>query len=1572
MSNVLLNSGQTLSNNSTQAIPGATTNGILVNPLITAAAASTLALAQIESPTRLKEYMKKQAENKISSEIAILVELGNTAGTPQVPKDEIALGISQKIEALQEKARDSNQISSVRSDLCELRQIASTHYVGQKEKVFDMLIELLETDPILPKTAEDIPHIIIKLKADLAIREAQKITILFQKKVARAFSAAVGTYLRHYNKKHFGAIDKDEKNEVIQALKNLSDLNTQGDRAIEFASQTALEASKRLTTNRSDFKEFLERLSKVIEGLSKAWDNDLAGCISSLFEAFKGLEDKIQLNWFNTLFTLRDLVQKAPNNKLKVIAIQSCLINEKINQDWKILYGALEILESVISRPEIRDFKIFENALFGQPIKTSSMTTVTLPGVLNFCDCQIYKNEDNNAVRDRAEKLCKSLLEKLTMTIDGRRALSYRYQNAEDKPAVLKLLNEIPKDSDERDKWVREAPKASYGNAQTHVRKTSDANLSPTASRINDVFSQQKSSEKDSKAIATKKENAPFFQAIKDGNLLAVQRLIEQKKDLVNTKDCDVSPLMVAAKNGHLKICEELIKAGATTALSDENGRTAFLQASAAGKGDIVKFLASSRKNLNKLDINNKTALMLAAENGHKEVCQILLETSSVEEEDRSKKPEGSGRVSIVNLTRKMQLDSQDREGNTALILAARNGHSSVCQWLISNGSNLNITNREGKNVIHCASEKGQAEVITKNCEILNLSGSKTKEGLTSLMFAARCGALDVCEVLLKYGVKKDSVDENGMNALHWAAQAGKNEVIKFLLNEQPRLKNSQTKKGFTPLALAAESGKIDSWEILLKEEGVHLIDNSDKLIQVYKNFAKVISSNGANPLMIAAKVGHYQTVELLLNAGSNPVLANQDGWNALHFAANGGHLNVVNQLLAINKERINQFINVKARGKTPFMMAADQGHKEICEILLKSGAHLPSSASTKLFDFLLSVGEIVLMPFTSTETDKKELANQPPFAKRTSSSKFSRRSSSGINRLTDNLSPLHKAVIEGKIDEVRKLSVDKEILNKQTADKETALMIAVEKGKKEICEILLKADANLMLKDSEGRNVLHIAILEGNVDIVNLFLTNKDLINSSAFDNVTPFMLAARLENRSICENLLKASADPLLYDNNNFNALHHAISGGQIETIKWLLSHKEFSKKLTRQKQRSTHYTPLMLSASLGQTEVCNLLLQINQNSSKKNEHGWTALHFAANYGRLETVRLLSNDKSLVNLEANDKKTPLLKAAELGFHEICAVLVKAGANPAAKDEQGFNALHYAARTGKVEVVKSLFHSNSQLKETINSTDRSGKTALMLATKYGSLEVCKYLLGCEAEINLFDENRWNALHYAVSNNRVEIVKLFSDNNKLVSSKTLDKATPLLLAAEKGYREICEILLKAGADPRTPGKDKRNALHTAVAFGKVEVVRLLSTNPQVKNSQTATDLETPLIIAVDMGHIEICEILIKAGVDPLFANKYGRNALHQATRKENTKIVEMLIGANRELLNSKTLKFQITPLMIAAERGHAAIFEMLLKAGADPEVRNSKGINALQIASAAKNQKIVDILLKKKKDSDPK
>ncbi|CAE7427820.1 ANKRD50 [Symbiodinium sp. CCMP2592] len=116
--------------------------------------------------------------------------------------------------------------------------------------------------------------------------------------------------------------------------------------------------------------------------------------------------------------------------------------------------------------------------------------------------------------------------------------------------------------------------------------------------------------------------------------------------------------------------------------------------------------------------------------------------------------------------------------------------------------------------------------------------------------------------------------------------------------------------------------------------------------------------------------------------------------------------------------------------------------------------------------------------------------------------------------------------------------------------------------------------------------------------------------------------------------------------------------------------------------------------------------------------------------------------------------------------------------------------------------------------------------------------------------------------------------------------------------------------------------------------------------------------------ALENGHLEVVEALLKAGAQTEARDENGGTALITAASKlsSNLKVVEALVKAGAQLDARSDNGF--TALMSAAEIGHVKVVEALVKAGAQLETRSERGFTALGGAAEEGNVQVVQVLVK--------
>jgi len=139
-------------------------------------------------------------------------------------------------------------------------------------------------------------------------------------------------------------------------------------------------------------------------------------------------------------------------------------------------------------------------------------------------------------------------------------------------------------------------------------------------------------------------------------------------------------------------------------------------------------------------------------------------------------------------------------------------------------------------------------------------------EGTPLLVLAAREKSHKVAALLTDNPrVDLEKLDQAGENAMMLAALNGDTALVQHLIDKDAEV----NKKGWTPLHYAASAGKNDIVSLLLDHSA----------------YIDAGSPNGTTPLMMAARGGHITTVKLLLDEGADMTIKNQIGLTAIDFA---------------------------------------------------------------------------------------------------------------------------------------------------------------------------------------------------------------------------------------------------------------------------------------------------------------------------------------------------------------------------------------------------------------------------------------------------------------------------------------------------------------------------------------------------------------------------------------------------------------------------------------------------------------------------------------------------------------
>jgi ankyrin repeat protein len=129
-----------------------------------------------------------------------------------------------------------------------------------------------------------------------------------------------------------------------------------------------------------------------------------------------------------------------------------------------------------------------------------------------------------------------------------------------------------------------------------------------------------------------------------------------------------------------------------------------------------------------------------------------------------------------------VDINAEDDDGDTALLIACWRGNKEIVELLLENGADVNYeTDAYFYTALMNASGHGHAEIVRL---LLNHGAKVNAEDdwqLTSLMRAAESGHLEVVRLLLEHGADASLRDDRGKTALELAEESGHSEVAEFI-----------------------------------------------------------------------------------------------------------------------------------------------------------------------------------------------------------------------------------------------------------------------------------------------------------------------------------------------------------------------------------------------------------------------------------------------------------------------------------------------------------------------------------------------------------------------------------------------------------------------------------------------------------------------------------------------------------------------------------------------------------------------------------------------------------------------
>ncbi len=1013
-------------------------------------------------------------------------------------------------------------------------------------------------------------------------------------------------------------------------------------------------------------------------------------------------------------------------------------------------------------------------------------------------------------------------------------------------------------------------------------------------------------------------------------NELAVIQLADFTQISPPSVICYASALQAAAAQGHVGMTKHLLERGARVDLVAGYYGNALQAAALRGHDSIVELLLEEYgAEPNSQGGFHGNALQAAAISGNPRSVTLLMDKYAL-------------------------VSAPGGHYGSAIMGAVCSGSKAIVEALVEQGANMNVKSSLYGTLLQRAADMDNQELLElliANDAQINAHNTTSSEagqaGSDSALAAAAWGGHHkIVHLILQHGAQADTTArENALHILHQAAARGMVELAEYCLNQEDCDINMTTTQGqkyysnqdkMTPLSFACAEGHLDMVRLLLDNRasiefpGDTLTTlwlaarrgNSDIIkrlirqstttqgkVKTQQFIDRVIPKFDHSALYEAAWSGSVDAIATLLD--NNAMYAGD--WtsiNPLHIATIENRLEVVRFLLERHEQnRIRGDFSTDSgdiNGKTPLIYAIEHNHRAVFEILLEHGANTSANDNSGNSTLHYAVWR-----------DRREITEK-----------------------------LLSACPRDRL---------QTLLEKRINKTNTVLNEALERGHYQILKVLLAYGARWHSDEGRESHLHHAATKDENIvrECIKAFEGSDELdafLNSRTPHRRVPLHVAAENNKAKIAQILLDNGADPAALDNTLRTALFWATDRDHVECARVILNFvQKNSDRFNEFVNTRNAYARTALDEAIRRRHLASVQLLIdfgadfvNPGFNKETPLILTALDgHRAGYQKCASIAKLLLEKAqeknvvrpFIDLCTEEGRIALWEASNNNVQEVVALLRERGADYAISSKEEVTPLHISCWNSHQKIVEMLLESSSmdpqqgKFRTFLDQRDGFGRTALSAASYKGQVGIVSLLLEkyradySIATPSYIPDSLITPLHYAVFEGHtttvealLQVTSLDPDHSKAQQfldarqTSNYTSRTALMDAALRGMSSIVEALLTHGADFWLRDEGQSTALHAAVWVRHNEGVAIVK-------------------------------------------------ALISSASKCSDKLkVETFLNAK----NKKTK----TALMDAAERDHASIISVLLKApGLDYAILDKDGFTALHWAAYRNNHGAVEALL---------
>ena len=918
---------------------------------------------------------------------------------------------------------------------------------------------------------------------------------------------------------------------------------------------------------------------------------------------------------------------------------------------------------------------------------------------------------------------------------------------------------------------------------------------------------------------------------------------------------------------------------------------------------------------------------------------------------------------------------------------AAAAGSLEMFKFLMESGCGFNMQRRmscniymselgENVNELHAACLSGNSKLVLHICNTKpELLYMKDTYGDTPALLSPFSGSLEIVRYMDTHGNIK-TVNDNGCNILHYAAQEGHLDIVEYIIYKYPGLLKMKDKNDESPFLCSGFSGSVELTEYLLTHncdvydkdsDGCTILHKACKactngklthikhLVQNYPALLTMRNNVGMAPLHYAGCAGSVELLEYLISFQCDVLDTDSGGLTILHHACKENKLTLVKHIFENYPALLTVIAN---KGVKLIHTAGRSGSVELTEYLISQHCDVRetnSNGSTILHN-ACEKGKLGLVkyllenyPALLTMTDKYGMTPLHCAGWSGSVDLFEYLITSGCDILDTTCrgrTILHYACQAGKLTMVKHLVENyPALLTIRDNAKATPLQCAGLSGSVELTEYLLTCHSDVLDTDSIGRTILHSACANSKLTLVKHLVENySDLLTMRDNMGVTPLYYAVWSGSVELVEYLITSHYNVLDTDSIGRTILHIACQKGNLTFVKHLVENYPSLLSICD----NAGVTPLQCTGWSGSVELTEYLITSHTDLLETDSCGRNILHSACQEGKVTLVKhLIKHYPVLLNMRDTDGMTALHRSGWSESIELIEYLITCHCDILDRDSDGGTILHIVCQAGNLTLVKHLVENYPAL---LSMKDNNGVTPLHCAGLSGSIELTEYLIACHCEVLDTDSDCRTILHIACKEGKLTLVKHLIENYQaLVNLRDNVGLTPLHYAGWSGSVELTECLMTCNYDVSDTDSGGRTILHHACHQGKQTLAKhLVEKYPALGTLRDNNGL-SPLHCAGFSGSIELTEYLIDYHCDIHDTDSGGRTILHHACYKDKLTLVKHLVE-NYPALMSMIDNKGLTPLHCVGCSGSVEMTEYLTNCHCDIADTDSGGRTILHYA----------------------